>query len=64
MIKMRPHSYVRKDCDEAIARMIQGSNEAYWQELYSYHKQIEAIDLGMDKGEMKLGSQKFLKLED
>lgn len=64
LIKIRPHNYVRKDCEEAIGRLIQGSDERYWQDFYSYHKQIEAIDLGMRRAEMKTGPQKFLKLED
>jgi len=64
MIKIRPHDYIRKDSEEAIERLIQGSNEKYWQDLYSYHKQIEAIDLGIGSRELKFGPQKFLKLED
>ena len=63
-IKIRPHNYVRKDCEEAIGRLIQGSDEKYWQELYDYHKQIEAIDLGMDKETLRFGEQKLLKLDD
>ncbi|MFH0749080.1 MAG: hypothetical protein V1915_04090 [Candidatus Bathyarchaeota archaeon] len=62
-IKIRPHNYVRKDSEEAIEKMIQGSNEKYWQDLYSYHKQIEAIDLGLTKSNLKFGSEKYLKLE-
>lgn len=64
LIKIRPHNYIRKDCDEAISRMIQGSDEKYWQELYSYHKQIEAIDLGMSRSGLKFGAQKTLEFED
>ena len=63
-IKIRPHNYVRKDCDAAIERLIQGSNGKYWQDLYSYHKQIEAIDLGMSRELLKFGPQKLLKLEE
>ena len=63
MIKIRPHNYVRKDCEEAISRLLQGSNEKYWQELYSYHKQIEAIDLGMSEEKLKTGEQKLYNLE-
>jgi hypothetical protein len=64
LIKIRPQDYVRKDSEEAIERLIQGTDEKYWKELYSYHKQIEAIDLGISRENMKLGAQKFLKLED
>ncbi len=64
MIKIRPHNYVRKDSEEAIGRLIQGSDERYWQDLYSYHKQIEAIDLGMSRRKLRFGPQKFLELED
>ena len=64
LIKIRPHNYVRKDCEEAIGRLIQGSDEKYWQDLYSYHKQIEAIDLGINKEKIKFGPPKFLKLEE
>ena len=64
LIKIRPHNYIRKDSEEAIERLIKGSNEKYWQDLYSYHKQIEAIDLGMNINKLKFGPQKFLKLED
>lgn len=63
-IKIRPQNYVRKDSEEAIGRLIQGSDEKYWSELYDYHKQIEAIDLGMDREVLRFGGQKFLKLED
>ena len=63
-IKIRPHNYVRKDSEEAIGRLIQGSDEKYWRELYDYHKQIEAIDLGMDREALRFGEQKFLKLEN
>jgi len=64
LIKIRPHNYVRKDCEEAIGGLIKGSDERYWRELYSYHKQIEAIDLGMRGESLKPGAQKLLKLED
>jgi hypothetical protein len=63
LIKIRPHEYVRKDCDEAINRMIQRFDERYWDELYSYHKQIEAIDLGLSRHELKFGPQKALTFE-
>lgn len=62
-LKVRPRDYVRKDCDEAIEKLIQGSNETYWKDLYSYHKQIEAIDLGVGAENLKMGPQKFLKLD-
>jgi hypothetical protein len=64
IVNIRPYDYVRKDCEEAIERLIRGSNEQYWQDLYSYHKQIEAIDLGRDRIRLKYGPQKFLKFED
>jgi hypothetical protein len=64
LIKIRPQNYVRKDSEEAIERLIQGTDEKYWRELYSYHKQIEAIDLGISRDNLKLGAQKFLKFED
>ena len=63
LIKIRPHNYVRKDCEEAISRLLQGSNEKYWQELYSYHKQIEAIDLGMSEEKLKTSNQKIYNLD-
>ncbi|UCH02860.1 MAG: hypothetical protein JSV20_03480 [Candidatus Bathyarchaeota archaeon] len=63
LLKIRPHNYVRKDCEEAIERLIQGSNVKYWQDLYSYHKQIEAIDLGMSREKLKFGPEKYLKFE-
>lgn len=62
-IKIRPHEYVRKDCDEAINRMIQSFDERYWEELYSYHKQIEAIDLGLSRHAITFGPQKTLPFE-
>lgn len=64
LIKIRPHSYVRKDCEDAIERLIQGSDEKYWQDLYSHHKQIEAIDLGMRRGNLEPGIQKKLAFEE
>lgn len=64
LIKIRPQNYVRRDSEEAISRLIQGTDEKYWRELYNYHKQIEAIDLGIEREDLKLGPQKFLKLED
>jgi hydroxymethylpyrimidine pyrophosphatase-like HAD family hydrolase len=64
LIKIRPHDYVRKDCEAAIENMIQRFDERYWQDLYSYHKQIEAIDLGMSKETMKFGPQQQLKFEE
>jgi hypothetical protein len=63
IIKIRPSNYVRKDSDEAISRLLQGSNEQYWQDLYSYHKQIEAIDLGLSEEKLQVGTQKFYDLE-
>jgi hypothetical protein len=62
-IKIRPHDYIRKDCEAAIESMIQRYDERYWQDLYSYHKQLEAIDLGMSKDTMQFGQQKLLKFE-
>jgi len=62
-IKVRPHNYIRKDSEAAIDRLIKGSDQKYWQDLYSYHKHIEAIDLGMDISRLKLGEPKFLKME-
>lgn len=61
-VKIRPHNYVRKDCEEAIERLIQRSDELYWRELYSYHKQIEAIDLGMRHENLKTGRSRYLDL--
>jgi hypothetical protein len=61
-IKIRPHEYVRKDCDKAIEKMVQRFDKRYWQDLYSYHKQIEAIDLGMSN--LEFGSHKKLDLEN
>jgi hypothetical protein len=43
--------------------MIQRFDERYWKDLYSYHKQLEAIDLGMSKDAMQFGPQKLLKFE-
>jgi len=63
-IKIRPRDYVRKDCDEAIEKLIQGSNEKYWQDLYSYHKQLEAIDFGMHMKQLTLKPHKYLVFED
>ena len=62
-IKIRPSNYVRKDSEEAISRLLQGSNEQYWQDLYSYHKQVEAIDLGLSEEHLKTGTQKFYDFE-
>jgi hypothetical protein len=61
-IKIRPHNYVRKDCEEAIERLIQRSHELYWRELYSYHKQLEAIDLGMRRENLIAGHSQYLDL--
>ena len=63
-IKIRPHDYIRKDCESAIENMIQRFDERYWQDLYSYHKQLEAIDLGMTKETMKFGPQQRLQFEE
>jgi hypothetical protein len=63
-VKIRPHDYVRKDGEEAIQRMVQRYDKGYWQDFYSYHKQIEAIDLGMRAKELNFGPQKQLRLED
>jgi hypothetical protein len=63
LIKIRPHDYVRKDFDEAIERMVQRFDKGYWQDFYSYHKQIEAIDLGMG-AKLKFGPQKYLTFEN
>ena len=63
LIKIRPHDYVRKDFDEAIERMVQRFDKGYWQDFYSYHKQIEAIDLGMGT-KLKFGPQKYLTFEN
>ena len=60
MIKLRPRNYVRKDCEEAIEKLIQRSDETYWQDMYGHYKQIEMIDLGMS-ARKSFGSQKFLK---
>lgn len=62
LIKIRPHDYVRKDYDEAMERMVQRFDKGYWQDFYSYHKQIEAIDLGLGK-KIAFGPQKLLKFE-
>lgn len=64
LLKIRPHEYVRKDCNEAIERMIQRFEKKYWKELYSYYKQIEAIDLGMNVRKIRFGPQKFLSFEE
>ena len=63
LIKIRPHDYVRKDYDEALDRMLQSFDKGYWQDFYSYHKQIEAIDLGLGT-KIAFGPQKLLKFED
>jgi len=63
-IKIRPHEHLRKDCEVAIESMIQRFDESYWQDLHSYHKQLEAIDLGMNKDAMQFGPRKFLKFEE
>ncbi|MCJ7632908.1 hypothetical protein MUP77_11025 [Candidatus Bathyarchaeota archaeon] len=63
LIKIRPHDYVRKDYDEALDRMVQRFDKGYWQEFYGYHKQIEAIDLGLG-AKIAFGPQKILKFED
>lgn len=63
LIKIRPHNYVVKDCSEAIERMIQRFDSTYWQDFYSYHKQIEAIDLGISKNNLRFGSDKILDFE-
>jgi hypothetical protein len=63
-IKIRPHDHIRKDCETAIESMIQRFDERYWKDLYSYHKQLEAIDLGMSKDSLQFGPQKFLKFEE
>ncbi|RLI51472.1 hypothetical protein DRO61_02380 [Candidatus Bathyarchaeota archaeon] len=62
-IKIRPHEHLRKDCEVAIESMIQRFDERYWQDLQNYHKQLEAIDLGMNKDAMQFGPRKFLKFE-
>lgn len=64
LIKIRPHDHIRKDCEAAIENMIQRFDERYWKDLYSYHKQLEAIDLGMSKETMKFGPQQRLKFEE
>jgi hypothetical protein len=61
-VKIRPHEYVRKDFDEALERMVQRYDKGYWQDFYSYHKQIEAIDLGQGS-RIKFGPQKLLKFD-
>jgi len=63
LIKIRPHDYIRKDLDEALERLIQRFDKGYWQDFYSYHKQIEAIDLGMG-ARLNFGPQKSLKFEN
>lgn len=63
-IKIRPHDYLRKDCELAIESMIQRFDERYWQDLQSYHKQLEAIDLGLSKDAIQFGPQKYLKFEE
>ena len=63
-IKIRPHEHLRKDCEIAIESMIQRFDERYWQDLQSYHKQLEAIDLGMNKDAMQFGTRKNLKFEE
>lgn len=63
-IKIRPHDYIRRDCEAAIESMIQRFDERYWKDLYSYHKQLEAIDLGMNKDTIQFGPEKFLKFEE
>ena len=63
LLKIRPHDYVRKDFDEAMERMVQRFDKGYWQDFYSYHKQIEAIDLGMGT-KLEFGPQKLMKFED
>lgn len=62
-IKIRPHDYVRKDSQEAIERMINRYDKGYWQDFYSYHQQIEAIDLGRPKTELQFGPEAYLNLE-
>ena len=62
-IKIRPHDYVRKDSQEAIERMINRYDKGYWQDFYSYHQQIEAIDLGRRQSQLQFGSEAFLDLE-
>jgi len=64
LIKIRPHDYVAKDCHEAIERMIQRFDDTYWQDFYSYHKQIEAIDLGISRNGLRFGPEKFLDFEE
>ena len=63
LIKIRPHDYVVKDCNEAIERMIQRFDSTYWQDFYSYHKQIEAIDLGISRNNLRFGPEKTLDFE-
>ena len=64
LIKIRPHDYVVKDCNEAIERMIQRFDDTYWQDFYSYHKQIEAIDLGISRNNLQFGPEKVLDFEE
>jgi len=63
MIKIRPHNYVAKDCNEAIERMMQRFHDTYWQDFYSYHKQIEAIDLGIRRNDLRFGPEETLTFE-
>lgn len=63
LIKIRPHDYIRKDYDEALERMVQRFDKGYWQDFYSYHKQIEAIDFGIGN-KIKFGPLKLLKFEN
>ncbi len=63
LIKIRPHNYVAKDCNEAIERMMQRFNDTYWQDFYSYHKQIEAIDLGIRRNALRFGPEQTLAFE-
>lgn len=62
-IKIRPHDYIRKDSQEAIERMINRYDKGYWQDFYSYHQQIEAIDLGQRRTQLHFGPEAFLNLE-
>lgn len=64
LIKIRPHDYVRKDCDVAIEGLIQRFDDSYWQDLYSYHKQIEAIDLGLRRKRLKFGPHKYMEFKE
>ncbi len=63
LIKIRPHNYVVKDCNEAIERMMQRFHDTYWQDFYSYHKQIEAIDLGIRRNDLRFGPEQTLTFE-